>query len=315
MMNNLESTPSVLSIQSHVVHGYVGNKAACFPLQTLGWNVDILNTVNFSNHTGYGALKGTCSTKEEILEIYKGLENINVQYDALLTGYVNGYQTLQAVGEICISIKRKSIENQKRIFWMLDPVMGDEGRLYVEENVIPVYRTLLESRLVDAITPNQYELELLIEQKITCLKTLKKALILFQNRYKVKHVILSTLFASQFEDLDGGADTLYCCVSSESLERLVLFKINKIEGYFTGVGDLFSALLLDRLSKSLDVVRCVNEALSVMKRVLTTTKSLSTATGKIGSLAMRDCELRVIESKQYYELHDELYEPLFIDKY
>lgn len=310
-----EPAPNVLSIQSHVDHGYVGNKAACFPLQMLGWNVDIINTVNFSNHTGYGILEGTCSSKEEVLSLYKGLKEIDIKYDAILTGYVNGYQTLQAVGEICIDIKRKSEENKRNTFWMLDPVMGDEGELYVEENVIPVYRTLLESQLVDAITPNQYELELLIEQKITCLPTLKKALRLFHERYHVKHIILSSIFASNFEDLEGGANTLYCCVSSVSVEKLVLYRIDKIEGYFTGVGDMFSALLVDRLNKSQDVVKCVNEALSVMKHVLTTTKALSTNTGKIGSLNMKDCELRVIESRKFYDLHDESHKPLYFDKF
>ena len=48
----------VLSIQSHVVHGYVGNKAATFPLQCKGWDVDALNTVQFSNHPAYGHISG-----------------------------------------------------------------------------------------------------------------------------------------------------------------------------------------------------------------------------------------------------------------
>lgn len=314
LIDNIPETQSVLSIQSHVVHGYVGNKAATFPLQMLNWNVDVMNTVNFSNHTGYGYLEGKCSTKDDLLEIYKGLKNIDVEYDALLTGYVNGHETLQAVGEICVDIKQRSKEKGKDVLWILDPVMGDEGELYVEENVIPVYRDLLNTKMVDVITPNQYELELLIERKITCLKSLNEALHLFHQRYNVKHVILSTLFASQFEDLEGGPETLYCCISSTSLNTLVLFKIDKIDGYFTGVGDMFSALLLDRLSKSDNITKCVNEVLSVMKRVLTTTKSLSKISGKIGNRNMKDCELRVIESKNFYELHDEIYEPVFVDK-
>lgn len=42
----------VLSAQSHVVHGYVGNKCATFALQTHGIEVDSINTVQFSNNTG-----------------------------------------------------------------------------------------------------------------------------------------------------------------------------------------------------------------------------------------------------------------------
>lgn len=49
---------NILSIQSHVAYGYVGNRAATFPLQRLGFDVWAVNTVQFSNHTGYGAWKG-----------------------------------------------------------------------------------------------------------------------------------------------------------------------------------------------------------------------------------------------------------------
>lgn len=312
---DIEPAKGVLSIQSHVVHGYVGNKAATFPLQMLNWNVDVLNTVNFSNHTGYGILEGKCSTKEDLLELYKGLKNIDAEYDALLTGYVNGFGTLQAVGEICVDVKKRSKSKNREVLWILDPVMGDEGQLYVEENVIPIYRQLLDTKMVDVITPNQYELELLIDHKITCMNTLRKALSLFHERYHVKHVILSTLFAKQFDDLEGGPETLYCCISSTALDKLVLYRIDKIEGYFTGVGDMFSALLTDRMSKSDDIIKCVNEALSVMRQVLTLTKALSKTKGEIGNLNMKDCELRVIESKNFFVDHSEFYDPIFMDKH
>ncbi|KAG7868812.1 hypothetical protein KL918_001455 [Ogataea parapolymorpha] len=96
----------LLSIQSHVAHGYVGNKAATFPLQMLGWNVDVLNTVNFSNHTGYGSVHGEVVAGDKLAEIYAGLCDINVQYDALLTGYIHGASSLAAVGQMCKAVKR-----------------------------------------------------------------------------------------------------------------------------------------------------------------------------------------------------------------
>lgn len=305
---------SVLSIQSHVVHGYVGNKASTFPLQMLNWDVDVLNTVNFSNHTGYGFLKGECATGEQLLEIYNGLKQINVQYDAILTGYVHGFDTLEAVGQICTDIKDKANSANKDVFWLLDPVMGDEGVLYVEKDVIPVYRKILGTQKVDIVTPNQYELELLVDQKITCLRTLKKALQLFHENYNVKHVILSSLFAEFFEDLEGGKETIYCCVSSIDIpEKLVFFRIDKISGYFTGVGDMFSALLLDRITKTGDIIVSVSEVLTIMNNVLTTTKKLGGALGKIGNKNMKDCELRVIECRQFYDHHHSYYDPIFID--
>lgn len=311
LLSNIVKANTVLSIQSHVVHGYVGNKASTFPLQSLNWDVDILNTVNFSNHTGYGELKGTCATGTEILNIYKGLKQVDIQYDAILTGYVNGFDTLEAVGDICIDIKNK----KKTVTWLLDPVMGDEGVLYVEKDVIPVYRKILETKLVDIVTPNQYELELLLDHKIVCMETLRKAFKLFHERYNVKHIVLSSLFAESFDELEGGTDTIYCCISSVDLpDHLILYKIDKITGYFTGVGDMFSALLLDRLTKSSDIIEAVNEVLTIMKHVLLVTKGLGKATGKIGDKSMKDCELRVIECKNYYNQKDTIYEPILIER-
>lgn len=313
--NDIVKSKSILSIQSHVVHGYVGNKASTFPLQMLNWDVDILNTVNFSNHTGYGELKGTCASGSDLLNIYEGLKQIDVEYDAVLTGYVHGYDTLEAVGQICIDIKKRSKDKGKKVTWLLDPVMGDEGVLYVEKNVIPIYRQILESKQIDIVTPNQYELELLVDHKIVCLKSLKQALILFHEKYNVKHIVLSSLFAEMFTDLEGGSETIYCCISSLDLpDKLVFYKIDKISGYFTGVGDMFSALLIDRITKFNDIVVSVNEVLTIMKNVLTITKEFSKTSGTIGDKNMKDCELRVIECKNFYDQYQIAYKPIFIDK-
>jgi pyridoxine kinase len=310
----ISKVKSVLNIQSHVVHGYVGNKASTFPLQMLDWDVDVLNTVNFSNHTGYGSFKGNCATADELLEIYNGLKNINIQYDAILTGYVHGYKTLEAVGQICKDIKKRYSQNN--IIWLLDPVMGDEGELYVEENVIPIYKNLLETKLVDIITPNQYELEILINYKITCINSLKSGLKMFHDKYNVKHIVLSSLYTNIFEDTNDDPNILYCCISSTKIkDNLIFFKIDKINSYFTGVGDMFSALLLDRISRlDDDIVTSVNEVLSIMKKVLTITGSLSKSKGIIGDANMKDCELRVVECKNIYSEHNTFFKPIFINK-
>lgn len=90
--HNLKMAEScrVLSIQSHVVSGYVGNKAAVFPMQVLGFDVDFINSVQFSNHTGYpNKLKGTVLSGSEVLALSTGLsDNYLLSYDYLLTGYI-----------------------------------------------------------------------------------------------------------------------------------------------------------------------------------------------------------------------------------
>ncbi|KAL1737634.1 Ribokinase-like protein, partial [Schizophyllum fasciatum] len=77
----------VLSIQSHVAFGYVGGKAAVFPLQCLGYDVDVVNTVNFSNHSGYGRFGGTRASASDLRSIFDTMENNELlAQDRLLTG-------------------------------------------------------------------------------------------------------------------------------------------------------------------------------------------------------------------------------------
>lgn len=293
----------LLSVQSHVVHGYVGNRAASFPLQCQGWDVDVMNTVNFSNHTGYGSVRGTKTTAAELSELYEGLTNIGITYDAYLTGYVPGAEALDAVGRIGMDMKRRN----PQLLWLLDPVMGDEGELYVNKNVIPVYRELLMQGMVDIITPNQFEAELLVDFKIECHDSLKKALNELHTRFRVPNVTISSL---KFKDSHQIKAVTSTSVNGQLQQHL--FDIPYIESYFTGVGDLFSALLLDRVFSYAKhhqtyLEASVNEVLSVMAVVLRVTseeaaKELGKAVkSKMGSAeTMKSCELRLIQCRKAF---------------
>jgi pyridoxine kinase len=89
----------VLSVQSHVVSGYVGNKAAVFPLQLLGFDVSPINTVQFSNHTGYPTRTGTVMNGQELADIVDGLHaNGLLHHHAhLLTGFIGSESFLQGI--------------------------------------------------------------------------------------------------------------------------------------------------------------------------------------------------------------------------
>lgn len=77
----------VLSIQSHVVFGYVGNKCCVFPLQLFGFDVDAINSVQFSNHTNYPCVKGSVLNGNELLSLMEGLETNNLlDYNYVITG-------------------------------------------------------------------------------------------------------------------------------------------------------------------------------------------------------------------------------------
>ncbi|KAF1833043.1 Ribokinase-like protein [Decorospora gaudefroyi] len=182
----------VLAIASHVVHGYVGNKMATFVMQSLGCDVSAINTVHYSNHTAYKQVKGTKTSATDILELYDGLRQSNLNnFDVLLTGYMPSAEAVQAIGTIGRDVKFNAGTKPGSFFWVLDPVMGDNGKLYIPEDEVPEYKSLL--READLILPNQFEAELLSDTPITDLKSLAAAVQVLHKTYQVPHVIITSL--------------------------------------------------------------------------------------------------------------------------
>lgn len=117
-----------------------------------------LNTVQFSNHTGYKQWKGSRVTAQEITDLYDGLKQSYLDdFDMMLSGYIPGAEAVAAVGDIAKQLKEKTKDTPGRFFWVLDPVMGDNGRIYVAEDVVPAYKALVP--YADLILPNQFEAE------------------------------------------------------------------------------------------------------------------------------------------------------------
>lgn len=303
----------LLSIQSHVVHGYVGNSAATFPLQYRGWDVDALNTVQFSNHPAYGSFKGTRFTADELKEIYKGLYEIGTEYDAILTGYIPDDEGLKAIGEICIDICRK-----KRIRWILDPVLGDNGKIYVSEGNIEIYKTLLKSGYICLVTPNQLELEVLTGVQVYNLSSLKEAIDKFHQEYSsIENVVVTSV---QFDD---EKDHLYSAGSSKinsTASKSFYFKVPSIKASFSGSGDLFSGLLTSAFFKFSDsfegelteetpienypLLNALNEVLSIVEKVLLVTYEdeleIYKRQQKEVPQPLRINDLRLIQARDYY---------------
>lgn len=297
--------PRVIATQSHVVHGYVGNKAATFPLQCLGWDVDCCNTVQFSNHTGYGMDRvfGTITEENDLDQLLCGvLANFPHDYDALLSGYIPNKDCVRCMGMHYKNYKK----NNPDAVWLMDPVMGDEGQLYVNEDVIPEYKRLVLSpdSSVDIITPNQFELETLYGDTITTPEQLKSALLQLHTTIPV--IVVTSCFFKMFND----PDHVYTVASMRGKDPILL-RVPLIDSYFTGVGDLFSALLLDRVyqllssnSSTLKLEDHVNNVLNVIQDVLKTTLSYApkTRSAKMGYAAeMKDMELRIIESRLLFD--------------
>ena len=164
---------AILSIQSAVAYGHVGNSAAVFPLQRLGMEVWPVNTVQFSNHPGYGSRTGQGFTGQHIRDVVAGIAARGVlgQCQAVLSGYL-GEPT---VGDAVLEAVRRVRQDNPAALYCCDPVIGDAGPgIYVQPDI----PSLLRDRLLpaaDIATPNQFELEQLTGRRISSLGEAKQA--------------------------------------------------------------------------------------------------------------------------------------------
>lgn len=262
----------VLAIASHVVYGYVGNKMAAFVMQSMGCEVSTLNTVQFSNHTGYGQVKGTKVSATEISDLHAGLKQSGLdEFDMMLSGYIPGAAAVDAVGSIARDLKLKATMKPGSFFWVLDPVMGDNERLYVAEDVIPAYKNLIRS--ADLILPNQYETEWLSGVKIVDMKTLVEAITVLHTTYHIPHIVVTSV---RFPgDTPGtpdhltvvGSTILPTALSSSPttsrsqpvISRLFRIDVPSIDCFFSGTGDMFAALMVVRFREAVSKIPGLGE--------------------------------------------------------
>ncbi len=145
----------ILSIQSHVTYGHVGNAAAVFALQRLGHDVWPINTVNFATHTGYGAATGAVTPAETIRNIVERLDREGwlAGCDAVLSGYIPNAETGRALLDAADLVRSRN----PNAIWCCDPVFGDfERGLFVDDSVAAFFeRHAIEA---DILTPNGFEL-------------------------------------------------------------------------------------------------------------------------------------------------------------
>ncbi|WYZ34820.1 hypothetical protein EsH8_I_001096 [Colletotrichum jinshuiense] len=234
----------VLAVASHVVSGNVGNKIAVFTLQSLGCDVAALNTVQFSNHTGYRQWKGTKVSAQEIRDLFEGLRQSYLDdFDMMLSGYIPGAEAVMAVGDIAKELKRKqdAAGAPGSFFWVLDPVMGDNGKLYVAEEVVPAYQSLIE--YADLILPNQFEAEY-VPPTLTAIRAL-------HTKYRVPHVVITSVSLASPDHPPSHLSVVGSSMSPTTGEpRLFKIVFPAIDAYFSGTGDMFAALMTVRMREA-----------------------------------------------------------------
>lgn len=150
---------NVLSIQSHVAYGHVGNDAAVFPLQRLGVEVWPIHTVQFSNHTGYGAWCGEVFGADAIREVMRGIGERGVLPSC--DGVLSGYMGSAAIGDAILDAVDRVKQANGKARYCCDPVIGDVGRGVFVRPGIPEFMRERAVPASDFVTPNQFELDYL----------------------------------------------------------------------------------------------------------------------------------------------------------
>ena len=270
-------------------------QVATLPLQLAGFEVDPVNTVSLSNHTGHEAGWGAAPRLDAAAfdSLLGGLRANALLggYSALLTGYVGDGEVIRAVGRALPELR----ERNPGLLFLCDPVMGDNGRYYVSEECAEAYREV--APLADVLTPNQFELEALAGVEVRCEGDALRAMDALHARgvrcvvtSSVEYVgdgadggvaeggesgVVRALASCQVGDNDGGAVRRYA------------IEMPRVAGRYTGTGDLLAATTLAWLRKLPD------DLPSALERSLATVRGVLQRThDRAGASA----ELRLVES-------------------
>ncbi|MFT3886735.1 MAG: pyridoxal kinase PdxY [Arachnia sp.] len=252
---------TVLSIQSAVAYGHAGNSSAVFPLQRVGVDVWPVYTVNFSNHTGYGAWRGPLIPAADVWEVVQGIGDRGVlgQVDALLTGYMGTPEVGQVILDAAALVKGA---NPDAIF-CADPVMGDVGRGFYARPGIPEFWRDSVVGAADIMTPNQFELEFLTGRTTSSLADVRAAADELRARGPEVVVVTSVMG----EDLADDAVRMLAV----GPEGAWLVSTPLLPRTFTGSGDLTTAMFLAHWLDARDLGRALSATASIVYSVLEAT--------------------------------------------
>lgn len=278
----------ILSLQSAVAYGAVGNSAALFPLQRLGFEVWPVDTVQLSNHPGYGHWGGATMPAEQVAAVVDGLSRVGAlgQCDAVLSGYLGDAAIGAAVLEAVARVKRQ----KPGALYLCDPVMGDEHGLYVRAG-IPEFLGGPALAAADVVTPNRFELEVLSGRAAGTLGEAAEAARTLLARGP--RVVVAT-------SLGEGASIACMAVTGEGAWTVRTPRL-AFDPPVRGTGDVLSALLLAHLLRGEAAPEALSLAVSSLYGVLENTRSLGRR------------ELALVQAQDEIALPSRLFPPLPID--
>jgi len=253
---------NILSIQSWVAYGHVGNASAVFPLQRLGAEVWSINTVQFSNHTGYGHWTGQVYTGDAVRELVDGIAARDVlrHCDAVLSGYMGDAEIGAA---ILHAVARVRAENPNAIY-CCDPVIGDvEEGVYVREGIEEFLRDHALPQ-ADIATPNRFELERLTGIDCSSLADAKRAAECLAGKMRPEGLRCVLLTSLETEMTPGDHMDL---LAAEG-DRFHLLRTPRLPVAVNGAGDAIAALFLFHRIASGSAVKALEEAGSAVHGLL-----------------------------------------------
>lgn len=228
---------NILSIQSHVAYGHVGNAAAVFAMQRLGAEVWPIHTVQFSNHTGYGAWRGQVFDAGLIRDCVTGLAERGVLRgcDGILSGYMGSEETGAAILDAVSQVRAANPKAR----YACDPVLGDVGRGIFVRAGIPEFMRDQAVPAAEIITPNLFELAYLAGRDITGQADLVQALATVHATGPRIILVTSLLL----EDTPG--DVLDLAVSADG--AIYRLRTPRLDCALNGAGDCIAALFFVHL--------------------------------------------------------------------
>jgi len=263
---------NVISIQSQVVYGHVGNSAAVFPIQMHGIDVIAVPTTLLSNRPGYETIRGRVLETELVADLLRGIEERGAVDAAqmILSGYLGSAGNATVVADFVGRAKAKN----PSLLYCCDPVLGDRDRgLFVHADIPPLVHDLL-CPLADIVTPNHFEFEWLSGARVTTIDQLTKAARAFMARGTV------VVTSAELADTPGGE------IESVAVECAGAWRVRtpKLPISPNGTGDLFAALLAAARVGGSNTPEALSHAASAIFAVLERTAARGTE------------EMRIVES-------------------
>ncbi len=241
---------NILSVQSWVCYGHVGNASALFPLQRLGAEVWAVNTVQFSNHTGYGSWTGDVFGGAQVARLIEGIEarGALARCDAVLSGYMGD----QGIGHAILDAVKRAKDASPNCVYCCDPVIGDDDTdVYVRAGIPELIRDQALPA-ADFATPNVFELRMLTGMPTSTLDEVKRAVA------KLHQLGPRAILVTSVETAETPADCMDMLCSEGGETHLM--RTPRLDLQINGAGDAIAALFLFHRLRSGSAATAMAEA-------------------------------------------------------